>query len=93
VLSKLLQPASDFQLFSFHSLCSFVPHLTNIVVVEWWYVRSAMLKQLLTRLADYQATSVSKDFHLLTPTGPCGEKSPAANPSWNDTWMPYCKDK
>eukprot|EP01043_Picozoa_sp_COSAG02_P039073 COSAG02_NODE_3059_length_7451_cov_11.870919_2_plen_53_part_00 len=52
-----------------------------------------MLTQLLTRLADYQATSVPKDFHLLTPTGPCGDKSPAANPSWNDTWMPYCKDK
>ena len=47
----------------------------------------------MTRLADYQATAVPVAFHDLKPTGPCGKPSPKDNPSWNNTWMPFCKDK
>lgn len=47
------------------------------------------VKQMVERLADYQATAVPVDFHKLVGKN-CKSSDPGKNPALNGTWMPWC---
>ncbi len=48
------------------------------------------VEELMSRLADFQATAVPMGFHKLNGTG-CVDPDPAEHPEWNGSWMPFCK--